>query len=35
MYYGIEKRGHIRIEKPFMASFCIRSDEARKTETND
>ncbi len=35
MYNGIEKREYIRIAKPITASFRIRSDEARKTETND
>ncbi len=35
MYNSQKRREHIRIVKPITASFRIRSDEARKTESND
>ncbi len=35
MFNNQERRGNKRTAKPITASFRIRSDEARETETND
>ncbi len=35
MYKGQERRKFKRKEKPYMARFRIRSDEAQKTESDD
>ncbi len=35
MYKGQERRKYKRIEKPYMARFQIRSDEAQEMESDD